>query len=135
MEGGSDRSCPTLGAAHVVGAGDSLNDQLVDDGSQSPRRREATVELLAVESNLAIRTRAARKNGARMTNLGNAVEIFCVLSDQLQKIVEQGSARDDLSMMQINETVLETIALCAPAVLVEEQERVIRQTLLLTLPP
>jgi len=120
LDGGNDRSCPTLVAAPFVGAGDSLNDQLVDDGSQSPGRREATVELLAVEGNLAIRTRAARKNGARVINLGNAVEIFCVLSDQLQEIVEQGSAWNDLSMLQVNEPMLETVALCAPAVLVEE---------------
>lgn len=61
-----------------------------------------------------------------MINLGFAGEIFYILSDELQKIVKQGGACNDLSAAQVNEAVLQTIALCAPAVLIEQKKRLVR---------
>jgi hypothetical protein len=113
--------------ARGAGAGDGLDHQLVDNGPQRLLGGKATSKLLVMESELPVGTGAAGKYHARVFSLGGAVKVFGILSDQLQEIIEQLRARRDCFTRQANEAALQPMALRPPAVLVEQQQGVVRK--------
>ena len=109
--------------------------RLLDDAvDHSDQRRlfRAAERLHRLEAReLAVGTRPALHDGARVRHLGNAAEIGGVLGDEVEQLLEQDGEGDDRALAEIDQALLDAIALRPPAILAHEEGRVVAPALVL----
>src|SRR5215471_11572945 len=73
-----------------------------------------------IDRELAMGARASFQNLARLCDLAAAVKGFLVLGSQLDHLFEQFGISNDLAFTEIDQALIEAVALCPPTIFVHQ---------------